>query len=327
MSACPSDHASAPYRICAFYRFMRLDDPDGLQTAIRSRLLEGRMCGTVLLACEGINGTVAGLEGDTRKFFRWLQDRLGPPALNVRESWSGHAPFKRTRVKLKKEIVTLGIDGISPIEGAGTHVKPEDWDALIEDPDVLLIDVRNEYEIEVGRFRNAISPGTASFREFPEYAASRLDPARHRKIAMYCTGGIRCEKAAAFLEKSGFGEVFQLQGGILHYLEKIPANRSSWEGECFVFDERTALNETLDPGQYDQCHACRRPVSEADKQDVKYIRGVSCPKCHDQKSDRDRMRYAERERQTRLADLRGDVHIGPGSRANPAVRKAGPKPD
>lgn len=301
---------------------MPLDDLQSLQKLIRARLLEAGMCGTILLAPEGINGTVAGRLENTHDFFGWLQGRTGLSELEIRESWCEQPPFKRTKVKLKKEIVTLGVEGVSPMETAGTYVKPEDWNRLIDDPDVLLIDARNDYEVEVGRFRGALSPGTASFREFPDYVEKHLNPSLNPKIAMYCTGGIRCEKASSFLKQNGFKDVFQLQGGILNYLEKIPAGQSSWEGECFVFDDRTTLDDALACGEYDQCHACRRPVSESDKQSPQYVKGVSCPKCHEQKSDQDRMRYAEREKQTRLSSLRGEKHIGPGSLANRTVREA-----
>ena len=318
--SCSDDQRS--WRVCAFYRFMPLDDLQSLQKLIRARLLEAGMCGTILLAPEGINGTVAGRLENTHDFFGWLQGRTGLSELEIRESWCEQPPFKRTKVKLKKEIVTLGVEGVSPMETAGTYVKPEDWNRLIDDPDVLLIDARNDYEVEVGRFRGALSPGTASFREFPDYVEKHLNPSLNPKIAMYCTGGIRCEKASSFLKQNGFKDVFQLQGGILNYLEKIPAGQSSWEGECFVFDDRTTLDDALACGEYDQCHACRRPVSESDKQSPQYVKGVSCPKCHEQKSDQDRMRYAEREKQTRLSSLRGEKHIGPGSLANRTVREA-----
>lgn len=312
--------AQAPYQVCAFYQFIALVDIESLQKRIRCRLLESELCGTVLLAHEGINGTVAGKAGDTHRFFQWLQAQLGLSTLDVRKSWCKEKPFKRTKVKLKKEIVALGVDGVAPSKQAGTYVNPENWNALVNDPEVLLIDARNDYEVEIGRFRGAISPDTASFREFPDYVKNHLDPNINQKIAMYCTGGIRCEKASAYLKQKGFNEVFQLQGGILNYLEHIPKDESCWDGECFVFDDRTTLDETLASGAYEQCHACRRPINRADKQSSQYRKGVSCPKCYDQKSDRDRFRYAEREKQTRLSKRRGEVHIGPDSLANPDVR-------
>jgi len=321
-AACSAGGAPATYRVCAFYRFMRLEEIPLLQKLIRSRLIEAEMCGTVLLAPEGINGTVAGPESGTLEFFEWLQSQPGLSSLQVRESWCENPPFKRTKVKIKKEIVTLGAEGVDPVGQTGTYVSPDEWDALIEDPEVLLIDARNGYEVEVGRFKGAVSPDTATFRDFPDYVKQHLNPEQNPKIAMYCTGGIRCEKASAYLRQNGFREVFQLQGGILNYLETIPGDQSSWEGECFVFDDRTTVDENLAIGGYDQCHACRRPISESHKQSDKYTKGVSCPKCYDSKSDRDRLRYAERERQTHLSDLRGDVHIGPGSQANPATRIA-----
>ncbi len=320
---CSTDNGSEPCRVCAFYRFMHLDNIQSLQGLIKSHLIEAEMCGTVLLAPEGINGTVAGPKNGTLQFFEWLQSQLDLSHLQIRESWCESPPFKRTKVKIKRELVTLGVEGVNPVEQTGTHVNPDEWNALLEDPEVLLIDTRNDYEVEVGRFKGATSPDTATFRDFPDYVKQHLNPEQNPKIAMYCTGGIRCEKASAYLKQNGFREVFQLRGGILNYLETIPGDQSSWEGECFVFDDRTTVDETLASGEYDQCHACRRPISESDKLSDKYTKGVSCPKCHDHKSDQDRLRYAERERQTHLADLRGDVHIGPHSRANPANRKAG----
>jgi len=322
-TACSAGNAPMSYRVCAFYRFMRLEDLALLQGLIKSRLIGAEMCGTVLLAPEGINGTVAGPENRTLQFFGGRQSRLGLSSVKVRESWCENPPFKRTKVKIKREIVTLGVEGVTPVEQAGTYVNPNEWDALIEDPEVLLIDTRNDYEVEVGCFKGAVSPGTATFRDFPDYVKQHLDPEQSPKIAMYCTGGIRCEKASAYLKQNGFREVFQLQGGILNYLAAFPGDQSSWEGECFVFDGSMTLDEKLTSGEYDQCHACRRPISESDKQSDKYVKGVSCPKCHDHKSDQDRLRYAERERQVNHADLRGEVHIGPGSRANPVNRKSG----
>ena len=215
-----------------------------------------------------------------------------------------------TRVKLKKEIVTMGVEGFDPNTTPGTYVRPEDWNALISDPRVTVIDTRNAYESAIGGFDRATLANTATFREFPQYVSDHLDPTKNRKVAMFCTGGIRCEKSTAYLRQQGFEEVFHLQGGILSYLEKVPDTDSLWQGECFVFDNRVSVGHGLEKGSYDQCHACRLPITEADKKSDKYLRGISCPACHDRKSDAERERFREREKQVQLAKQRGESHIG-----------------
>jgi UPF0176 protein len=219
-------------------------------------------------------------------------------------------PFYRMKVRLKKEIVTLGVPGISPSKKVGRYVAPEDWNALIADPDVLLIDTRNTYEYDIGSFKGAVDPHTTTFREFPEYVKNNLDPAKHKKVAMFCTGGIRCEKASAFMLEQGFEDVYHLQGGILKYLEKVPASESLWQGECFVFDQRVAVGHGLALGEYDQCHACRHPVSPEEKARDQYMEGISCPYCYDKLSEEKRASAAERQRQVELAAQRGLAHIG-----------------
>ena len=219
-------------------------------------------------------------------------------------------PFYRTKVKLKKEIVTMGQDGIDPARVVGTYVEPKDWNALIADPDVTLVDTRNDYEVAIGSFEGAIDPSTTSFREFPDYVHRELDPKKNKKVAMFCTGGIRCEKSTAYLKEQGFDEVYHLKGGILKYLEEVPEDESMWQGECFVFDNRVAVNHQLEKGSYDQCHACRRPITEDDKRSPLYQKGVSCPHCHGQSSERQLARFAERERQMTLSKGRGEEHIG-----------------
>ena len=204
----------------------------------------------------------------------------------------------------------MGVEGIDPRRSVGTYVRPEDWNALISDPAVTLIDTRNAYESAIGGFKNATTPNTESFREFPQYVADNLDPAKNRKVAMFCTGGIRCEKSTAYLKQQGFDEVYHLQGGILKYLEEIPESESLWQGECFVFDNRVSVNHALEKGSYDQCHACRLPITESDKQNDKYQQGVSCPACYDSKTDNERKRFSEREKQVQLARQRGENHIG-----------------
>ena len=299
--------------VCTFYKFTPLDHYVSLQQPILDQLSGNRITGTLLLAKEGINGTIASEREAVDQFLKWLEGQAGLSSIEKKESRADQLPFKRTRVKLKKEIVTMGVDGIDPSVLAGTYIDPEDWNALIEDPETLLVDTRNEYEIEVGRFENAVNPHTTNFREFPHYALENLDPEKHKKIAMYCTGGIRCEKATAFLKQSGFESVYHLKGGILKYLESVPVSESRWQGECFVFDERVTVDHDLNKGSYHQCHGCRMPISEQDMASEYYRAGVSCPKCYGKRSERDRARYAERERQVQLAEDRGEEHIGPGA--------------
>ena len=204
----------------------------------------------------------------------------------------------------------MGVEDIDPNHIVGSYVKPKDWNALISDPDVILIDTRNDYEVQIGTFENAVNPATETFREFPDYVKENLDPARHPKVAMFCTGGIRCEKSTAFLKKQGFSEVYHLEGGILKYLEDVPEEESMWKGECFVFDNRVTVNHQLEKGQYDQCHACRMPITEQDKLSEHYERGISCPHCYAKLAQEQRKRYAEREKQVQLAKARGETHIG-----------------
>ena len=266
--------------VCAFYKFTPLDHYISLQQPILHQLSSNRITGTVLLAKEGINGTVAGEREGLDQFLGWLGGRAEFSGIEFKKSTTDRLPFKRTRVKLKKEIVTMGVEGIDPSVMTGIHVDPEDWNALLQDPRTLVVDTRNEYEIEAGHFANAVNPHTTNFREFPQYALESLHPARHKKIAMYCTGGIRCEKATAFLKKNGFESVYHLRGGILNYLATIPISESRWRGECFVFDERVTVNHDLDRGSYGQCHVCRMPVTERDRASEYYQPGASCPQCY-----------------------------------------------
>ena len=297
--------------VCTFYKFTPLDHYVSLQQPILDQLSGNRIAGTLLLAKEGINGTIAGEQERIDEFLKWLEGQAEFSGIEKKESRADQLPFKRTRVKLKNEIVTMGVDGIDPSDLAGTYVDPEDWNALMEDPETLLVDTRNEYEIEVGHFENAVNPHTTNFREFPQFALENLDPEKHKKIAMYCTGGIRCEKSTAFLKQNGFESVYHLRGGILKYLETVPVSESRWRGECFVFDERVTVDHDLNKGSYDQCHGCRMPISEQDMASEYYQAGVSCPKCHGKRSKQDKARFAERERQVKLAEDRGEKHIGP----------------
>jgi UPF0176 protein len=296
--------------VCALYKFVTLDDFESLREPLLHTMLENRVRGTLLLAREGINGTVAGSREAIDTLLNWLKRDLRLAELDAKESYTEQAPFRRSKVKLKREIVTMGVEGIDPRRSVGTYVKPADWNALISDPEVLLIDTRNDYEVQVGSFQNAVNPQTTSFREFPQYVRENLDPQQHKKIAMFCTGGIRCEKSTAYLKEQGFDEVYHLQGGILKYLEEVPKEETLWAGECFVFDDRVTVDLDLQRGNYDQCNACRMPVTEEDKQSPLYAQGVSCPHCHDKVSAQDRARFMEREKQIQLAKQRGEEHIG-----------------
>ncbi|QSX42236.1 oxygen-dependent tRNA uridine(34) hydroxylase TrhO [Shewanella cyperi] len=296
--------------VCALYKFVSLPEYEQLKAPLEKVLLDNGIRGTLLLAAEGINGTVAGSRTGIDAMLAFLQSQPGLDNLVFKLSFDSEMPFYRTKVKLKKEIVTMGVEGIDPLKVVGTYVKPADWNALISDPEVLLVDTRNDYEVQIGTFKNALNPKTETFREFPEYVKQNLDPARHKKVAMFCTGGIRCEKSTAFLKEQGFDEVYHLEGGILKYLEEVPQEQSLWQGECFVFDNRVAVNHQLEKGQYDQCNACRMPITAEDKLLPSYVQGISCLHCIDSHSDKQRRRFEERERQVQLARERREAHIG-----------------
>ena len=296
--------------VCALYKFTRLENFENLRQPLLSSMEANQVKGTLLLAEEGINGTIAGPQSGIDNVLVFLQQDPSLGAISHKFSYHDDNPFQRTKVKLKKEIVTMGVEGIDPNLVVGTYVKPNDWNALISDPEVLLVDTRNDYEVEIGTFKNALNPDTESFREFPEYVKQNLDKEKHKKVAMFCTGGIRCEKSTAYLKEQGFDEVYHLEGGILKYLEEVPKDDSMWEGECFVFDGRVAVNHDLEQGQYDQCFACRYPITETEMQSPHYIKGVSCPRCHDKVSDEQRSRFLERQKQMDLAEKRGEAHIG-----------------
>ena len=298
------------HAICALYKFTRLDDFEEIQLPLRSFLDSLSVKGTLLLAREGINGTISGTKVSLEKVLDYLQSDPRFLDLEFKFSYSKKIPFKRLKVKLKKEIVTMGLTEIDPTHSAGTYVKPKDWNELINDPDVVLIDTRNNYEYEIGSFKGAINPNTETFREFPSFTKNTLEQYRDKKIAMFCTGGIRCEKSTAFLKSEGFKNVFHLQGGILKYLEEVNEDESLWEGECFVFDDRVAVKHNLEQGQYDQCHACRFPITEEDTMHPHYEKGASCPRCFGTKNSSQMSRYREREKQVKLAKQRGEEHIG-----------------
>ena len=296
--------------ICALYKFTRLDDFEEIQGPLKIFLESLNIRGTLLLAKEGVNGTISGDNDSIMKSLDYLQKDERLVGLEYKFSYSEKPPFKRLKVKLKKEIVTLGVSNIDPIFSSGTYVKPADWNELINDPDVVLIDTRNNYEFEIGSFKGSINPNTETFREFPAYTKNNLEKYRDKKIAMFCTGGIRCEKSTAYLKSKGFENVFHLQGGILKYLEEIKEDESLWEGECFVFDDRVAVKHNLELGKYDQCHACRFPITDEDKEHPHYEKGASCPRCYGTKNSSQVSRYREREKQVQLAKSRGESHIG-----------------
>lgn len=296
--------------VCALYKFVRLNDFEAIRPRLLNVMETNDVKGTLLLAEEGINGTIAGTQSSIDTVLAFLRSDSRLSEFPFKNSFVDENPFPRTKVKLKKEIVTMGVEGIDPNLTVGTYVKPQDWNALISDPEVLLVDTRNDYEVEIGTFKNAVNPNTETFREFPEYVAKNLDKTKHKKVAMYCTGGIRCEKSTAYLKEQGFEEVYHLEGGILKYLEEVPKEETLWEGECFVFDGRVAVDHDLSQGSYDQCFACRYPITEDDKKSAHYVKGVSCHRCHDKYDDEQRNRFKERERQVELAKARGEEHIG-----------------
>ncbi len=267
------------YRVATFYKFIELPSWQSMRSPLLDYCGEQEVCGTILLANEGINGTIAGQDQSVDQVLTYLSQTLSLGALSPRWSEAETKPFGKMKVKLKSEIVTFGQPEIHPAQQAGTYVAPEDWNALIADPDVVVVDTRNRYEVRIGSFEGAIDPQTEKFRDFPDYVEQELDPKQHSKVAMFCTGGIRCEKASAYLKQQGFEEVFHLKGGILSYLETVPPEKSRWQGECFVFDERVAVKQGLEPGSYVMCQACGQPVSEQEQQTEQYEPGLSCPRC------------------------------------------------
>lgn len=298
--------------VAAFYRFLDLPDPEVFRDGLQAECEREKLLGTVLVAHEGVNGTLAGERDAIRRVFDWIRRRLQlDNAIDARWTEAGDTPFLRMRVRVKKEIVTLGRPDILPHRNAGTYVEPEDWNALIDDPDVVVVDTRNHYEIEVGSFPQAVDPGTDSFRQFPVFAERLAESAKGKRLAMFCTGGIRCEKATALMLELGFDDVYHLRGGILNYLQQVPADDNRWKGECFVFDTRVAVDRDLAEGGYVQCHACRRPLSSDDLASADYREGVSCPHCIGGLDDDREARLGERHKQVVLAERRGERHIGP----------------
>ncbi|MFT5484720.1 MAG: UPF0176 protein [Halieaceae bacterium] len=296
--------------VAALYKFTTLDDIYELREPLLDECRAAEIRGTLLLAPEGINGTIAGSREGVDRVLNYLRRDPRMADLVHKESSDSEIPFYRMKVKLKREIVTMGEPDIDPNRQAGTYVKPSQWNDLIADPDVVVLDTRNDYEVGIGSFKGALNPHTTTFREFPDYVRSELNPAKHKKVAMFCTGGIRCEKASAFMLKEGFEEVYHLQGGILKYLEEVPTADSQWQGECFVFDNRVSVDHKLENGSYDQCHGCRRPITEQDKQSPEYQKGVACPNCFHSLTEDQRGRFAERQKQIELAARRNKPHLG-----------------
>jgi len=312
-----------PTIVAALYKFVTLPDYQSIAPRLKDLCDHLGLKGTLLLAEEGINGTVSGTREAIDGLITFLIEDDRFIGLSHKESIYDEQPFYRMKVKLKQEIVTMGVRGIDPKRIVGTYVKPQDWNALISDPEVMVVDTRNSYEFNIGSFEGAVDPKTETFREFPAYVAEHLDPAKHKKVAMFCTGGIRCEKSTAYLKEQGFEEVYHLEGGILKYLEEVPEEQSLWRGECFVFDNRVAVNHKLEKGIYDQCHGCRHPITEEDKLSEHYMAGVSCPRCYDQLTAEQRGRFAERQKQIELAHQRNEPHLGalPPERQIRALKK------
>ncbi len=299
-----------PYVVAALYKFARLENYHEMREPLLEKCLELGIKGTLLLAYEGINGTISGTREAIDAILAYLKENPRLTELEHKESFFDEPPFYRMKVKIKKEIVTLGVEGIDPNDTVGHYVEPKDWNALIADPDVVVIDTRNHYEYELGTFERAIDPNTTSFGEFPEYVKTHMDPAKQKKVAMFCTGGIRCEKSTAYMLKQGFEEVYHLKGGILKYLEEVPETESLWRGDCYVFDNRVSVNHKLEQGSYELCHGCRFPVSQADMESELYQEGICCPRCHDTLTEDQKTRFAERQKQIQLAKLRNEKHIG-----------------
>ena len=296
--------------VAALYNFISILDPKELQLRFLDLCKKYKIKGTIILAHEGINGTIASSREsiDALKEFLIAQGLF--QGMEYKESFSNNMPFYRMKVRLKKEIVTLGVDGIDPTKQVGQYLSPKEWTDLLENPDVVVIDTRNDYEVEMGSFKNALNPNTKSFREFPEFIEKNLQGQTEKKVAMFCTGGIRCEKASSYMLSKGFKNVYHLKGGILKYLEEIPEEKSLWEGECFVFDHRVGIKHGLELGEYKLCHGCRNPIFKEEESSPFYERGVSCSKCYNITSSERKISYRQRQRQIDIAKTHGREHLG-----------------
>ena len=303
------------FKVAALYKFSEIDNPLEVQISLKKILKKLSIYGTILVGNEGINGTIAAKdEKNLNKALIYLKNLKGFKDLDIKFSDSKKNPFIRLKIKLKQEIVTIGDKSIDPTKSVGEYVKPEDWNSLLEEENILLIDTRNDYEYSIGSFKDSINPKTQKFRDFPKWLKEQdftEEDKNSKKVAMFCTGGIRCEKASSLMKKEGFKKVYHLKGGILKYFESVPKEKSLWGGECFVFDDRVSVKHDLSVGDYDMCHGCRMPITETDKTSKKYIRGVSCPNCYDQTTDEQKSRYMSRQKQVDLAKQRNQKHIGP----------------
>ena len=303
------------FKVAALYKFSEIDNPLEVQISLKKILKKLSIYGTILVGREGINGTIAAKnEKNLNKALTYLKNLKGFKDLDIKFSDSKKNPFIRLKIKLKQEIVTIGDKSIDPTKSVGEYVNPEDWNSLLEEENILLIDTRNDYEYSIGSFKDSINPKTQKFRDFPKWLKDQdftHEDKNNKKVAMFCTGGIRCEKASSLMKNEGFKKVYHLKGGILKYFESVSKEKSLWNGECFVFDDRVSVKHDLSVGDYDMCHGCRMPITETDKTSQKYIRGVSCPNCYDQTTEDQKSRYMSRQKQVDLAKQRNQKHIGP----------------
>ena len=303
------------FKVAALYKFSEIENPLEVQISLKKILKKLSIFGTILVGSEGINGTIAAKnEKHLNKALIYLKNLKGFNDLDIKFSDSKKNPFIRLKIKLKQEIVTIGDKSIDPTKSVGEYVNPEDWNSLLEQENILLIDTRNDYEYSIGSFKDSINPKTQKFRDFPKWLKNQdftHEDKNNKKVAMFCTGGIRCEKASSLMKNEGFKKVYHLKGGILKYFESVSKEKSLWNGECFVFDDRVSVKHDLSVGDYDMCHGCRMPITETDKTSQKYIRGVSCPNCYDQTTEEQKSRYMSRQKQVDLAKQRNQKHIGP----------------
>ena len=302
------------FKVAALYKFHSIENPLSVRHMLKSNLDNNLVTGTILIGKEGLNGTISASIKDMKKAISIIKSIKGFDDINIKYSKSKIKPFTRLKVKTKEEIVTIGDKKLDPSINSGIYVEPKDWNSFIAKDDVLLIDTRNNYEYSIGTFKNSINPRTNNFREFPNWVKSQKfsnKDKKTKKVAMFCTGGIRCEKATSYMKKEGFKNVFHLKGGVLKYFEDISTDQSKWTGECFVFDDRVSLDHNLDEGSYDMCHGCRMPITKQDKESKYFIKGVSCPACFASKTDEQKSRYMSRQKQIDLAKSRNESHIGP----------------
>lgn len=306
----PQQPENKDFLVAALYRFTPVSDPVSLQEPIQAICARNGIKGSLLLAPEGINGTIAGRPSAVQSTLSEIREFPEFGGLDHKESWATEMPFYRMKVRLKKEIVTMGVEGIDPLQTVGTYVSPDDWNGLISDPDTVLVDTRNDYEVAIGTFKGAVDPKTKSFREFPAWVNENKDKLKKPKIAMFCTGGIRCEKATAFMKQQGYEDVFHLKGGILKYLEEVPEDNSLWEGDCFVFDQRVSVTHGLEEGPHSVCFGCRMPLAPDDLERPEYSTGVHCHYCKHTRTEAEHDRARERHKQVLLAHARQQSHIG-----------------